>query len=76
MTLAQQVVDFLVAQGPAILVLVYSYMNGKVIRANNNAQIVKLQSDIAAAHAKIDALIAGKSDPDAINALLGSATTQ
>ena len=67
MTFAQQVLDFLVAQLPAVLVLVYAYMNGKVIRANNNAQILKLQADIAAAHKKIDAQFpASASDVDVI----------
>lgn len=73
MTFAQQIVNFLIAQGPTILVLGYAYMNGKVIRANSNAQILQLQKDIALAHAKIEAKYpSSASNVDTINAILGA----
>lgn len=63
----QPVLDFLASQGPAILILVYSYMNGRAIRAEQQVKMMDLQTKIEANHAKILSKFDGLSDSDILS---------
>jgi hypothetical protein len=69
-TFAQQLTNFLIAQGPAILILVYAYMNGKVIRAQQDLKNLQLEKAIKDAHEKIDSKFANMSDAAIVDAIL------
>ncbi len=65
------ILKFLLDQWPALLVLLYAWMNSRTIRAQQEVKHQELQMKINEAHAKIDAKYAGMSSVDVIKSVLG-----
>jgi hypothetical protein len=68
------VIAFLKDQGPALVALMYFYMQGQTIRAQQETAKVKLEDEIKENHEKVQQQLAGLSDADIVNqAASGSA---
>lgn len=64
-----QLMQFFSDQWPAFILLAYSYMNAKVIRAENAIRVSELQAQIKENHEKVQTMFSGKSDADVVNSV-------
>lgn len=67
-----QLIQFVRDQGPIILFSIISYMNSKVIRAENKARSEAIHNKIEENHEKIKILFSGKSDDGIIKSVIST----
>jgi hypothetical protein len=70
------VLQFISDQWPALLVLLYTYFQGAVIRSSQAVKTLELKDAIQNAHDKIDKNNSGKSSADIVDEFLKSSAAK